>query len=270
MISVPLFILVAFIGVGIGILSGLLGIGGGMIMVPLFKLLFGLSPLQATGTSLVAIIPTSFAGLIQHLRQHDMLVALGIAAGVAGAATSSAGVKLAAMSPGWLVMLVAAIVIAYSAIKTLRKAVRAPQKKAGAAAHSVQPAHSPQSVPSTKRQIAWGIPIGLITGLLSGYIGVGGGFIMVPLFASLVGATMRQSTATSLVSITILAIPGAFLQFSLGNAQIMIALAIAIGSIPGAVIGARLSSRINDRALRLAFGAMLFVAAIMLVVDEIA
>ncbi len=269
--SVTLFIIVALVGVVVGILSGLLGIGGGMIMVPLFRLIFGLSPLQATGTSLLAIVPTSLAGLIQHLRQHDLLVVLGVASGIAGACTSPLGVQLAAASPGWLVMLVAAIVIAFSAVKTLKKAVKSPKKSTSSQASSSTPQSTSGNElmvdPPHKRQILMGIPIGLVAGVLSGYIGVGGGFIMVPLFSSLVHASMRQSTATSLVSITILAIPGAILQLSLGNAQLMIALAMVVGSIPGAILGAYLAKRINDRALRFAFGAMLLVAAIMLVVN---
>ena len=65
-------------GLGVGILSGLLGIGGGTVMVPLFRLGFGMSALQATGTSLFAIVFTSAAGSITHVRNKTCVVLLGI------------------------------------------------------------------------------------------------------------------------------------------------------------------------------------------------
>ena len=63
-----MFVLPAIAGVAIGILSGLLGIGGGTVMVPIFRLAFGMSPVVSTATSLFAIIPTSISGAASHIR----------------------------------------------------------------------------------------------------------------------------------------------------------------------------------------------------------
>lgn len=122
----------ALVGVGIGILSGLLGVGGGTIMVPVFRLAFGMSPIMSTATSLFTIVPTSISGAISHVRNKTCLPALGLAAGLGGALTSPLGVQLASISPAWLIMMVAALIIAWSAVNILGKAIKAKPKPAPA------------------------------------------------------------------------------------------------------------------------------------------
>ncbi|MDU1881470.1 MAG: sulfite exporter TauE/SafE family protein, partial [Eggerthella sp.] len=98
--------------------------------------------------------------------------------------------------------------------------------------------------------------------------GVGGGFIMVPLMLSLIGIEMRQASGTSLIAVMILAIPGVVEQALLGNINYAAGIAIAVGSIPGAVIGARLVRVVPELALRFVFGFFLIVAAVILVLNE--
>ncbi|WP_239442936.1 sulfite exporter TauE/SafE family protein [Gordonibacter sp. An230] len=369
-----LFVLPALIGAGIGVLSGLLGVGGGTIMVPLFRLAFGMSPTASTATSLFAIIPTSVSGAVSHLRHKTCVPALGVAAGLGGALTSPIGVWLAQISPPWLVMAAAALIIGWSAAKMLGKAVKmgkgkpvaagsaceaasvskgssssraacepaslsadtpgagslsvsarmadpaleavspAPfegceetepfartQKNLTCECESVFPAQGdescaresaqsakgelgssasrmrggePQGIASdapvklTRRQLLIGVGIGLVAGLASGYVGVGGGFIMVPLMLSLVGIAMRQASGTSLIAVMILAVPGVVEQALLGNIDYVAGIAVVAGSIPGAIVGARLVSVVPERMLRFVFGGFLLVAAALLVVNE--
>ena len=98
------FIIAALVGIVVGLLSGLLGIGGGTIMVPLFRLAFGLDPIQATATSLFTIIPTSVSGLVKHARNKTSLPRVGLLCGLAGACLSPVGVWAATKSPGWAIM----------------------------------------------------------------------------------------------------------------------------------------------------------------------
>lgn len=72
----------ACLGIVIGVLSGLLGVGGGTIMVPVFRLLLQMSPLASTATSLFTVVPTSAAGAVTHWRNKTCLVPIGIAAGL--------------------------------------------------------------------------------------------------------------------------------------------------------------------------------------------
>ena len=266
------FIAPALAGVFVGVMSGLLGVGGGTIMVPIFRLAFGMSPLASTATSLFAIIPTSISGVVAHARAKTCVPKLGLALGVGGAVMSPMGVWLASVSPGWLVISVAAIVIGFSAFKMFKKAVKcAPTPRAGRAGGNVQAA-SAKAVPDqpvlSRKQYLQGACIGLIAGLASGYVGVGGGFIMVPLMLAVLGIPMSLASGTSLIAIMILAIPGVIEQGLLGNIEYLAGIAIVVGSIPGALVGARLVRMVPERQLRFIFGGFLLVAAVMLMLNE--
>ena len=91
---------------------------------------------------------------------------------------------------------------------------------------------------------------------------------MVPLMLSLVGITMKQASGTSLVAVAILAVPGVISQALLGNVHYLAGIAVAVGSIPGAIVGARLVQVVPERQLRFLFGGFLFVAAAMLIANE--
>ena len=266
------FIAPALAGVFVGVMSGLLGVGGGTIMVPIFRLAFGMSPLASTATSLFAIIPTSISGVVAHARAKTCVPKLGLALGVGGAVMSPMGVWLASVSPGWLVICVAAIVIGFSAFKMFKKAVKcAPTPRAGRAGGNVQAA-SAKAVPDqpvlSRKQYLQGACIGLIAGLASGYVGVGGGFIMVPLMLAVLDIPMSLASGTSLIALMILAIPGVIEQGLLGNIDYLAGIAIVVGSIPGALVGARLVRVVPERQLRFIFGGFLLVAAVMLMLNE--
>ena len=278
-----MFIVAALAGVVVGVLSGLLGIGGGVVMVPLFRLVFGLDPIAATATSLFAIIPTSLSGMAKHARNKTCVIRVGVICGLAGAVLSPIGVLAAAASPSWMVMGAAALVIAYSAYTMFKKALAASRVKAeGAAGASA----SSKSASGGKGQaadmdasdvrfalkpafVAKVAAIGILAGFLSGYVGVGGGFIMVPLFMAMLGVPMRLASGTSLLAVCILAIPGAVEQGILGNIDYLVGIATAAGSMPGAVLGASLVKRVPERALRFAFAAFLLVVAVVLTVNEL-
>ncbi|WP_461545768.1 sulfite exporter TauE/SafE family protein [Senegalimassilia anaerobia] len=304
------FIAPALAGVFVGVMSGLLGVGGGTIMVPIFRLAFGMSPLASTATSLFAIIPTSISGVVAHTHAKTCVPKLGLALGVGGAVMSPMGVWLASVSPGWLVICVAAMVIGFSAFKMFKKAVKcAPAPRAGRAGSNAQAASAkcapaqfaaakdvpaqaagssnvasssqgaasaytsgPKPVPDqpvlSRKQYLQGACIGLIAGLASGYVGVGGGFIMVPLMLAVLDIPMSLASGTSLIAIMILAIPGVIEQGLLGNIDYLAGIAIVIGSIPGALVGARLVRVVPERQLRFIFGGFLLVAAVMLMLNE--
>ena len=331
------FVVPALVGVVIGIASGLLGIGGGTVMVPIFRLAFGMSATVSTATSLFAIIPTSISGAVSHVKGKTCIPALGIAAGIGGALMSPIGVWLAQLSPDWLVMLAAALIIGYSAINMFKKALKAPRacQPAGAADAAASPSTQSSGAPEgsrtevrvasvsprisgtgetladssatcgasgttslaslggpaasatdssatggasaaapapsislSRKQLLQGAAIGLVAGLASGYVGVGGGFIMVPLMLSVIGIPMRKASGTSLIAVMILAIPGVIEQALLGNINYLAGIAVVVGTIPGAVVGARLVTKVPERTLRFAFGCFLIVAAVMLALNE--
>ncbi|MDO4443336.1 MAG: sulfite exporter TauE/SafE family protein [Slackia sp.] len=300
-----MFLVAAVFGIVIGALSGLLGIGGGVIMVPLFRLVFGMNPIVATATSLFTIIPTSLSGMSKHVRNKTCVVRVGVVCGLAGACLSPVGVIAAAASPAWLVMAAAASVVAYSAFTMVKKAIVAPKapksssgkraaagKSAGGASAEASrvttegdaptaSATSGTSSPAASAEdgtyappsftfafVAKVVAIGVVAGFMSGYVGVGGGFIMVPLFMALLGVPMRLASGTSLLAVCILAVPGAIEQGVLGNIDYLVGIATAVGSIPGAFLGASLVKHVPERTLRFVFAAFLLVSAVALVFNE--
>ena len=312
------FFIAALVGVGVGVLSGLLGIGGGTVMVPLFRLAFGMEPIAATATSLFTIVPTSISGMWKHAKNKTSLPRVGIVCGLTGACLSPVGVWAANVSPGWAIMGAAAVVVMYSSFTMLKKALPAPkggaakgsrkacEKKAttsdavavgaagavgaavatgdaaaaslaatapvaargsSAAGAQAAPLEAP-AIKLTPKYVAKVALIGVVAGFMSGYVGVGGGFIMVPLFVSMLGIPMRLASGTSLTAVCILAIPGVIEQAVLGNIDYIVGVAMMIGSIPGAIVGANLVKRVPERALRFAFALFLLLMAVLLVVNE--
>lgn len=279
----------AAIGIIVGILSGLLGIGGGTILVPIFKLVFGLPATASTATSLFTIIPTSISGAATHIKKKTCIPLLGAIAGIGGACTSPVGVWLASISPEWLIMIAAALVIAYSAITMFTKAMKLRTKEAGKKASeldagethaSISPTEDlPQNAPvslsesvskiPTGKLVGYGVIIGAIAGLMSGYIGVGGGFLMVPMFMQLLNTPMKLTSGTSLIAVMILAIPGTITNAMMGNIDWIAGIFVALGAIPGAVIGSRLISKVPEFQLRLLFSAFLIVAVALLILNQL-
>lgn len=275
------FFIAALVGVGVGVLSGLLGIGGGTVMVPLFRLAFGMEPIAATATSLFTIVPTSISGMWKHAKNKTSLPRVGIVCGLTGACLSPVGVWAANVSPGWAIMGAAAVVVMYSSFTMLKKALAAP--KGGAAKGSRKACEKKSTTSDTAAQaaplealaikltpkyVAKVALIGVVAGFMSGYVGVGGGFIMVPLFVSMLGIPMRLASGTSLTAVCILAIPGVIEQAVLGNIDYMVGVAMMVGSIPGAIVGANLVKRVPERALRFAFALFLLLMTVLLVVNE--
>lgn len=264
-------VLAAVCGVVIGCLSGVLGVGGGTMMVPVFRLLFGMSALMCTGTSMFSMIFTSFGGSVSHIRNKTCIVPLGLLAGGCGAVASPVGVMLSAMSPTWMVMVAAAFVVGYSAFTMIRKGLALPkgasaEAKTKASARAAAPLEMPQL---SRRQYAIGALAGFAGGLAGGYVGLGGGFLMVPIFLSGVGITMKHASGTSLLAVMIIAASAALAQGGLGNVEVGVGLAMAAGSVPAAMLSASYIKRIPERTLRLAFGCFLLALSVFLVVNEI-
>lgn len=259
------------VGLGVGVLSGMLGIGGGTILVPVFKLGFGLPALGATATSLFTIIPTSISGVISHIRKGTCVVRLGVAAGLGGALTSPLGVWLSSQSPEWATMVACAVVIAYSASTMLTKAVKLWRAQRATVPSSDEPVLDTPSLdaPSGARSVITAGLIGLVAGVLSGYVGLGGGFLIIPLFMQLLNMPMKLTSGTSLMAVMMLAVPGTVTQALLGNVDWVAGICVALGAVPGAVLGTKLLERISEVRLRFLFGGFLLLASILLIVDQV-
>lgn len=297
------------VGFFVGVLSGMLGLGGGTVLVPVFRLGYAMDAIACTATSLFTIIPTSISGMVTHIRNRTCVPSLGVAAGIGGAITAPIGVWLASISPEWSIMAAAALVILYSSSTMFQKAIEslkrdkqkakidsdrdaskaavevasttlegeasaevteatASAELATSVASASEDAELLVALKTKRNMIICGI-IGLVAGIMSGYVGVGGGFIMVPLFMQLLNLPMRLTSGTSLISILILATSGTILQIVYGNINWVAGIFVAVGSIPGAYLGSKLITKVSETVLRFMFSGFLIVAAILLVLNQL-
>lgn len=265
-------IVIALCGIGVGVLSAMFGIGGGIVMVPLIHLVFGQPAAVASGTSLFAILPTSISGMLARLRDGTIRFPVGIAAGLAGACLSPLGAVAASTLPGLYAMVLTACFILFTAYNMFKRVWRSrPVAVAkGDAQQASDPARRRAPLESATGAKLYGSAalIGMVVGFLSGYLGLGGGFLIVPLLQSLFGFTMKQATGTSLVAVGILAIPSFITHAILGNVVWLLGLLLIVGSIIGTKIGAVVLKRVNDRLLTALFGVVLVASGVILAVQE--
>jgi hypothetical protein len=112
--------------------------------------------------------------------------------------------------------------------------------------------------------------IGVLTGLYSGFFGLGGGFVLIPLLTRWLGLSLKRSIGTSLATVAMLAVPGTITHAYLGNIDWTIAGWLALGVVPGAVVGARVTMGARSRQIRIGFATLLVIVALWLAASEIA
>lgn len=258
--SIGLFILIALFGVLVGILSGMFGIGGGTLMIPLLNLVFRFPILTATATSLFVIAPTSLSGAWRHVRQGTADVPAAVLIGVAGAFASVFSSFAADRLPSMVILVVVVLVIAYSALSVIRGALK--NVTVG------EEAASARFTTQRSRALAC-ICLGLFAGAVSGIAGVGGGFIIVPIGIAYFGYAFKKASGTSLLAIAFIAIPGIITHALLGHIWYLGGVALILGTMPGAYLGARLITKVPERAARFAFGILLIVSGALLVANRV-
>jgi uncharacterized membrane protein YfcA len=248
------------IGFVSGVLSGAFGIGGGIVTTPGIRLLMGAPALIAVGTPLPVIVPSAITGAISYGRRGLVDVRSGMALGLSGSLTAVAGAVFATRVGGDVVLLATSLLILYAAADTI---LQAHSHSRGASLYEQEDLAPVR--PTLTRLVA----VGLLTGVYSGFFGLGGGFVLVPLLTRWLHFPIKRAIATSLVAVCVLAVPGTIAHSILGNIDWAIAAVLAVGVVPGAIVGARLTLGARDQQVRIAFALMLVAAGIWLAATEI-
>ncbi|KUI48041.1 hypothetical protein AU198_04895 [Mycobacterium sp. GA-1199] len=240
------------LAVFVGIALGLLGGGGSILTVPLLAYVAGMDAKQAIATSLLVVGVTSAIGAISHARAGRVQWRTGLIFGAAGMAGAYAGGVLARFIPGTILLVGFAVMMVATAVAMLRG-----RKK-------VETTGTSQHLPIPKI-IAEGLVVGLVTGL----VGAGGGFLVVPALALLGGLPMPVAVGTSLIVIAMKSFAG--LGGYLSSVQIdwAVALSVTAAAVVGALIGARLTAMVNPEALRKAFGWFVLAMSSVILSQEI-
>ncbi len=248
----------AAIGLASGVLSGLFGIGGGIVTTPAIRLLMGAPALIAVGTPLPVILPGALTGAVSFARRGDADVRGGVVIGASGGVTAVLGAFLARSVGGPAVLVGTAVIIALAAADMMLQVLKPPQ-----AAHS---SGRRARTPAQRLALAG---VGLLTGVYSGFFGLGGGFVLVPMLTRWLRYPIKRAIGTSLMAVSLLAVPGSITHAALGNVDWAIAAGLAVGVVPGAVLGARLNGLTADRRLRLGFASLLCITAVVLASSEL-
>lgn len=244
------FVALALTGLFAGVLGSLLGLGGGVFLVPALTLLFNLPVQTAVSTGLVVVIATSagVAAVSRPGRSADVPLALRLE--VATTAGAMFGAWLAGHISSQALYVIFAGVVFFTAVylyaKTHRKA-------------------SGEQVEALFRQdyriMHW--PIGLaassVAGLISGLLGVGGGFIKVPVMYAVMDVPLGVATATSNFMVGITAAASVFVYYGRGDILPLVAIPTVLGGFAGAVIGVAVQSRLRAARLRTALIGLLVI-----------
>lgn len=227
--------LAAAVGLLVGFLSGLFGVGGSSIATPILRL-FSVPQLIALATPLPVTLPTAVAGGFVYWRRGMVNVRAAGWTAAGGVPGVVAGSYLTTVAPGRLLMVCSGAFVMAVGIRLLR---------------SPAPVGPAAPVPPKRTRYLW---LGLGIGFLSGLLANGGGFLLMPAYVLLFRMDARESAATSLVAVALLALPGSWIHWTLGHIDLRLALHLALGVIPGTYLGAHVGAGLPGGRSRTLFG----------------
>ena len=248
-------VLTVILAVAVGVSLGLLGGGGSILTVPLLAYVAGLEPKQAISGSLFVVGVTSLIGVIAHARAGHVRWRAGIIFGVTGMVGAFLGGLAGGHIPGTVLMMAFATVMIVTATAMIRGR-REPQRSTATAA-------------STRLPVTQVVLQGLVVGAVSGLVGAGGGFLIVPALALLGGLAMPVAVGTSLLVMSMQTFAGLAGYLTVVTMNWMIVSAVAGAAIVGSLFGTRLNSRIPEHTLRRGFGVFVLVMGGLVLAQEL-
>jgi uncharacterized membrane protein YfcA len=240
----PFDLLLALSGLLAGAFGALLGLGGGILIVPILTLGFDMPLTAAVGTSLICVIATSTGGAAVNVRAGRADVRLGILLGAGTVVGALTGGVVAGLLPERVVAGLFAALLIYTSFTMAQGVLRpTPREMAGTSPVESSPGRREPGDGNDHLPIALGGSF--LAGNVSGLLGVGGGIVIVPLVHLVMGAPMRVAVATSNFMIGITAAAGAYAYLFRGDVDANVAAPVVLGVAVGSAIGARWSGRIR-------------------------
>lgn len=235
----------------VGVVLGLLGGGGSILTVPLLVYVAGMEAKEAIATSLLVVGVTSAVGAISHARAGRVQWRTGLIFGAAGMVGAYGGGRIAEFIPGQWLLIGFALMMVATSLAMLR------------GRRNVDPAAAPTQLPLVRVVLD-----GLVVGLVTGIVGAGGGFLVVPALALLGGLPMPVAVGTSLVVIAMKSLAGLAGYLASVSISWPLAAAVTAAAVLGAVIGGPLAGRIPPQSLRRLFGWFVLVMAVVVGTQE--
>ncbi len=238
------------LGLVVGLTLSMMGAGGSIITVPALVFITDLPVHDATGTALLVVTSLAVVGGVSHYRRGATMPSMAVAVGLSGIGGSVAGAWLNQRADEDLILLLLSLMMIVAGARMVQGAVRSGRE---ADAHL---AESPAS-----SRLVLGAAAGSVLGLLTGFFGLGGGFLIVPLLVVVLGLPMRLAVGTSLLVISMHAGAGLVGHLSFGNVDFEAAAPFLVGGLVGTVAGSRFSGRIRESWHRIVFSILLFSVA---------
>ncbi|MGE3466863.1 MAG: sulfite exporter TauE/SafE family protein [Pyrinomonadaceae bacterium] len=247
-----LFVTGLIMSAGIGLSLGLIGGGGSILTVPILVYLLGVDPHEAVGMSLAVVGATSVFGAYLHWRNDNVDLSSGLLFGVAGIVGAFIGSPLTNMVTAEALLLIFGLLMFVVAVSMIWRRRQAISEKL----------HKPHPVQ--------GILAGLGVGILTGFLGVGGGFLIVPALVFCGGISMKKAIGTSLFVIFLNCVAGLIGHLSQTAFDWQITVEVMGLAVGGAIVGTMLSHRIAADRLQSMFAVLVLGVAAFLMVKNYA
>ena len=236
-----------------GLIGAVLGLGGGIVIVPFLTIVMGEPFTLAIGTSLVAVVGSSTGAAAHNVRTRRADVRLGLTLEVATATGAAAGGLVAGVLSESLLAGLFAALMAYTAFSLLRSAFLPAAADDGLRGVDASAPDGPGAPTYRRRRLPAALGGSVGAGVLSSLLGVGGGIIKVPLLRLVMGAPMHIAAATSNYMIGVTAAAGAYAYLLRGDIDPLKAAPVVLGTMVGATLGARVAPRLHARGLTILF-----------------
>ena len=257
------------ISIGAGALGAILGLGGGVIIVPALTLIFGIPIRYAVGASIVSVVATSSGAAATYVKDHITNIRVAMLLEVATTVGALGGAVISGLIPARYLFIVFALILAYSAIVMMKK-----RKSDGGAletgdrwAEALRLNSSypdevlVQEIPYAVTGVPLGFSLMLGAGLISGLLGIGSGALKVPAMDSAMRLPIKVSSATSNFMIGVTAAASAGAYYMRGDILPGLAAPVALGVLLGAWFGTRIMVKLPAERIRKLFVVVLIIIA---------
>ncbi len=260
----------ALISVAAGVLGSLVGLGGGVVIVPVLTILYHIDIRLAIGASIVSVIATSSGAAAAYVREKMTNLRAGMFLEIATTTGAVSGAYLTTVLPTRTLFALFGVVIGYSALATFRKRHKAePLEVSNDRIANYFDLHGSYYDQAEKREISYkvvgtkpGLALMYVAGLVSALLGIGSGALKVPAMDVAMHLPMKVSSATSNFMIGVTAAASAGVYFARGQIDPVIAAPVAAGVLLGATFGAKVLGRVTSKSVRLVFVVVLGVIAL--------
>lgn len=245
----------------IGVSLGMMGGGGSILAVPLLVYVAGLGSKEAIATSLLVVGVTSLAALVPHARAGRVRWRTGAVFGAAAMAGAYVGGRLAALVPGTVLLLAFSLMMMATAVAMVRGR-RSSTPTTGHGGHGGPGGHAGLRLPLV---VAEGAVVGLVTGM----VGAGGGFLVVPALVLLGGLPMGLAVGTSLLVIAMKSFAGLAGYLATVPVDWGLALVVTAAAVVGSLVGGRLTGALAPDTLRRGFGWFVVVLGVLVLAQQV-